>query len=201
MSEMRRNQLIAGMATSFAVQTRSTPLTQFVYSSVERRAYDGEWSHFAYSYDRAFECLWDKCYEETKLHRESNLTFPLLFICRQSVELWLKTALAASTVEVPPLGHNLRRLWDALIRQLEIEALPTNDPFTTSVTTLLNTLDAHDDRGDRFRYPESKDAIPYPLSSANLDDLFRAHYLITTYCEAVYSMAQERENCLSDAVK
>jgi len=38
-------------------------------------------------------------------------------------------------------------------------------------------LDAHDDRGDRFRYPASKESIPYPSSSANLDDLFRAHYL------------------------
>lgn len=201
MSKMRRNELITEMAKSFEVVTGSTPLTQFVYSSVERQPYDGEWSHFAYSYDRAFKCLWDKCYEETRLHREGNLIFPLLFICRQSVELWLKTALAASTVDVPPLGHSLQRLWNVLIQQLEIEDLPTNDPFTTSVATLLNTLDAHDDRGDRFRYPASRDAIPYPSSNANLDDLFRAHYLITTYCEAVYSMAQEYENYQSDAVK
>ena len=200
MSKMRRDQLIAEVAESIMEETGAPLPTKFVYSSGEQLPYTDEWCHFAYCYDSAFEELWDKCYEETRLYRKSNLLYPLLFIFRQSIELWLKAAFSACEEAAPPATHNLRHLWHALVKQLEEEGLPTNDPFTVSVGALLDTLDVYDDRGDRFRYPTSRDANFYPSSSVDLDALFQAHYTMTTYCEAVCSMAQDRKSYLLDVV-
>ena len=158
--------------------------------------------YFAYCYERAFESLWDACFDETLRRRHSNLLYPLLFVFRQSIELWLKTALARLPPDGPlPTGHDLRRLWKEMLAALEEAGLPTDDDFTASVDDLLETLDVHDARGDRFRYPTSLDASAYPESEADLEELFRAHYKITTYCDAVHTMAEEYERFLSDAAR
>ena len=201
MSEERRDELVQEVTAAIVEETGAEP-TRFVYSSGAPSVLHADLVYFAYCYDRAFESLWDGCFDETLRRRHSDLLYPLLFVCRQSIELWLKTASAGFSPDgPPPTGHDLRRLWKELLAALEEAGLPTDDDFTASVDDLLDTLNVHDARGDCFRYPASLDASAYPESGADLEELFRAHYKITTYCDAVHTMVEEYERVLADAAR
>ena len=201
MSEERRNQLIGETTAAIVEETGAEP-TRFVYSSGPPSFFHADLLYFAYCYDRAFESLWDACFDETRRRWHSDLLYPLLFVCRQSIELWLKTTVAAFSPDGPkPKGHDLRRLWRELLEALAEAGQPTDDRFTESVGGLLHALNVHDERGDRFRYPTSLDASAYPESRADLEKLFSAHYKITTYCDAVHTMVEEYARALSEAAR
>lgn len=202
MSEERRRQLIEEVTASIVEETGGPEPTRFVYSSGPPSLLHADFIYFAYCYDRAFESLWDACRDETLRRGHSNLLYPLLFVCRQSIELWLKAALSAFSPDGPlPTGHDLRRLWQDLVAALNEGGQPADDDFTASVDRLLNTLDLHDARGDRFRYPTSLDASAYPESDADLEGLYSAHYKITTYCDAVHTMVEEYANALYETAR
>ena len=125
--------------------------------------------YFTYAYDCAFKALWNTALAETKRHGRSPQLSPFLFLCRQSIELWLKAALDAfEPSEPPPEGHDLEHLWQMLLAALDNASQPTDDSFTASVGLALETIGVHDARGDRFRYPTARNASPYPETAADL---------------------------------
>ena len=94
MSEERRERLIEDVTVGIVEETGAEP-TRFVYSAGLPSFWRADSLFFAYCYDRAFESLWDACFDETRRRWRSDLLYPLLFVCTHSIELWLKTAVAA----------------------------------------------------------------------------------------------------------
>ena len=126
-SDTERNRLIDEV-TATIVEEAGTEPKRFIYPAQQPAVEHAEWHSFAYAYDRAFKNLWDACLAETRRYRRSSLLSHLLFLCRQSIELWLKAALAAfDPSEPPPDGYDLRRLWRALLSALD----DAGDPRTT----------------------------------------------------------------------
>ncbi len=72
----------------------------------------------------------------------------------------------------------------------------TDGACPESVEGLIRVLDAHDERGDRFRYPTEKGGGAYLSTVADLEDLYRAHELITGFCDAVYTQLEVERDLL-----
>ena len=186
MSERRRDELREEALAELEQRELGFPILAgaFVESVDGASQTDRSWHFFAYSYSSSFKVLWDAAYAR----RSGVFDYPLLFICRHSIELWLKLALSAVSGTAPPSGHQLKPLWRSLAIALgEETGMPVDDAFAASVRELIEILDEHDDKGDRFRYPVTSGSKPYPSTHADLDDLFRAHCIVTTYCDAVFT--------------
>lgn len=149
------------------------------------------WSCYAYSFSRAFDILWDAAAR----HRGHSLLWPpLLLVCRQSVELALKAGLVelAGRIEYePPAHHRLEDLWRELLSALERTGFSKDDEFAASVAEVVSILHRHDPKGDRFRYPASRTGNAFPSTAVELEELFKAHWRLTTYCEAISDMLAE----------
>ena len=73
--------------------------------------WDRSWHFFACGYCSAFDVLWDAAYER----RSGILNYPLLFVARHSIELWIKAAICSVLQKDPPPVHKLRELWRDLM--------------------------------------------------------------------------------------
>ena len=117
MSQERRSELTEEALTrldQLELDLPTTGRTDFVKSAGRDSQWDRSWHFFAYSYCRAFDSLWDAAYAR----RSGTLDYPLLFICRQSIELWLKVAISTVVQSEPPTGHQLSVLWSSLVTVL-----------------------------------------------------------------------------------
>jgi hypothetical protein len=165
-------------------------LASFVKSRGDDLRGEQSWSYYAYSFGHAFEVLWDAA---TARRGHSLLWQPLLMVCRQSVELSLKAGLA----DVGPPGykpcahHGLEDLWHELLSALTKVGFSTDDEFSSSVAEVVSILHRHDPKGDRFRYPTSRIGNTFPATVVELEELFKAHWRLTTYCEAIGDMLAE----------
>ena len=145
---------------------------------------------FALSYSRAFEALWDEVWSG-----QEELEYPMLFVWRHSMELWLKVAVAAASLGAKQLtGHKLKDLWEELMGVLyDVPPTSVEDEFAKVVWPVVDSIHEHDGSGDRFRYPASSTSAPYRSTEADWDEVFRAHWLVVGYCDAVVTEMNERE--------
>ena len=194
MSHQRRTELSEEVLAEVNRLALDSPhaLNRRPFVSDDDQKWNRSWRFFAYSYSAAFESLWDVAYAR---RRGGVLDHPILFLCRHSVELWLKAALESVRQQPPPASHGLGALCSNLMDALtEHNGCQLDDRYSDSVRRLTCALDAHDAKADRFRYPLAPTLDPYKNSSVDLDDLYRAHHLITGFCDAVCSqMELERE--------
>ena len=202
MSEQRRraiiNEVVAEVGRpelGFDIGMRRN----FVASAEGRvQSHWSSWHFFAFSYQRAFDVLWDAAYGYAPALKLDY--YPLLFVCRQSIELWLKAAISAVKQANPPAHHKLSELWSELVaawgEHTDHPAWsdPTdrtpNSVYAESVVSVIQILDAHDEKGDRFRYPTAKGGDAYPGTDVDLDGLYRAYQLITGFCDAVLTQVE-----------
>ena len=109
----------------------------------------------AYSYERAFQELARKVFEEGR-HRVSNLSSPLFFLARHSVELAIKSTIDeyAKTDEKKPdlAGHHLLELWDQLAGYMARWGVSADDNWGLIVRQQIAHMQEADPKGDRFRY-------------------------------------------------
>jgi hypothetical protein len=169
------------------INQQSFPIAAFIRSRNDNLGGDQSWSYYAYSFGEAFDVMWDAA-----ARRPSTLLMPpLLAICRQSVELSIKAGLETLSGQPPPAGHKLAQLWSALVQALDAAGLPTDDEFSQSVGKIVELLDQHDPRGDRFRYPAPIAGQAFCSTDVDLDELFRAHWRLTLYCGAIGDMIKE----------
>ena len=194
MSEVRRAELIDQVLADvdrLVIGLQPGCSRDYVKSCGSHTTWGGSWHFFAYSYETAFEVLWDAAHAR----RSREIDYPLLFVCRQSIELWLKAAIATVSESHPPTGHGLGELWSELIEVLgEHTGHSTDGAYPEYVEFLIQVLDAHDNKGDRFRYPIARNRSSYLSTVADLDKLYRAYSLITGFCDAVHTqMEVERE--------
>ncbi|MXX29554.1 MAG: hypothetical protein F4Z45_07610 [Gammaproteobacteria bacterium] len=207
MSEQRRREIVDQMVADLGrpdLGFTTKGQRNFLQSSGGRgQSYWSSWHFFAVGYQRAFDVLWDAAYAHRPPLRID--CYPLLFVCRQSIELWLKAAISTVKQAKPPGHHKLSdlwtRLWAALSEHTGHPQLDeSNDPnpynsYVESVNDLIQILDAHDEKGDRFRYPTARGGDPYPTTGVDLDGLYRAHELITGFCDGVLTrMEVERDS-------
>src|SRR6266403_5225611 len=88
-------------------------VAKYIHHGGDINNYATTWEYVAYTYSRAFDELARKAFDAG--HRGSNLSTPLLFLARHSIELALKSTILeyAETDDVAPKidGHDLVSLW------------------------------------------------------------------------------------------
>ena len=169
---------------------------KFVSSAGADVQSDRSWDFFAYSYGQAFESLWDAAYKRPS----EVLNYPLLSICRQSIELSLKSAIDMVLQSDPPNGHKLKNLWSKLLAALsDKDGMVIDAWYRNYPESLIEVLDAHDQKGDRFRYPTDRNHVSYASTEASLKEMYRAHLLITSFCDSVCEEIRARREVSSQS--
>ena len=140
----------------------------------------GSWDLASYSFQRGFEALWDLAHAD----HSGLLEMPLLSLWRQSVELAIKSAILelAGRIAGNP-GHNLQALFRQLLDIRATEGCCDDDDLARSVEDMIAQVQTFDPFADRFRYPAGRNGKPYDGFAIDLDQLFQAHWIITTWCE------------------
>lgn len=148
----------------------------------------GSWDLLSYSFQRAFELMWDHARAESS----GLLVRPLLSLWRQSVELALKAAISelAGGIAGKP-GHNLRVLFEQLLLERARLGHTDEDDLARDVAAMIDLVQAFDPFADRFRYPAKKDGSAFDGITVDLDQLFQAHWIIVTWCEGAVIEARE----------
>ncbi|MCH4089878.1 hypothetical protein [Acetobacter sp.] len=141
----------------------------------------GSWEFLAYSFERGFEEMWDRA----QLDRSrSVLDRPLLMLWRQSVELHIKSAIAYMVGDVKGgFGHDLNKLFIQLLRERAILGYCDDNDLTRCVQIMIAEVQSFDPFADRFRYPNKRNGQPFEDIEIDLDHLFQAHWMITTWCQ------------------
>lgn len=150
----------------------------------------GSWDMLSYSFQRGFDVMWDNA----RTDHSGLLLRPLLVLWRQSVELAIKAAVIAIAGEATPkASHNLSKLFEQLIQVRAEIGLDDENEYTDQVRAMIAHVQFFDPLADRFRYPASRDGTPFEGIEVNTDDLYQAHFAITTWCEgAVLEVEQSR---------
>lgn len=140
----------------------------------------GNWDLVSYSFQKGFEALWDLA----RADASGLLQMPLLALWRQSIELAIKSTILdlAGQIEGRP-GHNLQALFQQLLDIRAAEGLIDDDQLAENVKAMIALAQSLDPDADRFRYPTGRGGKAYPGIAADLDALFQAHWIITTWCE------------------
>jgi hypothetical protein len=105
----------------------------------------------------------------------NTLVYPLVFICRQFIELRLKELIICIRIiqdKSPefPRGHNLKQLWETYeVLLKEVHTFQKDEKTTLQdLKRLILEFHALDPKSDGFRYPVNSDKVPSP-SISNLD--------------------------------
>ncbi|MFV1919592.1 hypothetical protein VPH46_09230 [Sphingomonas sp. MJ1 (PH-R8)] len=140
----------------------------------------GNWDLVSYSFQKGFEALWDLARSDTS----GLLQMPLLALWRQSVELAIKSTILdlAGKIEGRP-GHDLQALFKQLLDIRAAEGLVDDDALAKNVKAMIALVQSFDPDADRFRYPTGRGGKAYEGVAVDLDALFQAHWIITTWCE------------------
>jgi hypothetical protein len=140
----------------------------------------GSWDLVSYSFQRGFEALWDLA----RADHSGLLERPLLSLWRQSVELAIKSTILELKGEIRGNpGHNLQKLFQQLFDIRAEEGCCDDDDLARNVQAMIAQVQSFDPFADRFRYPADRGGKPYVGVAVNLDELFQAHWIITTWCE------------------
>ena len=140
----------------------------------------GDWDLVSYSFERGFEALWDCARAEVS----GLLDRPLLLLWRQSVELSIKSAIFYIDGKIGiKSGHDVESLFDQLLKIRSRWGYHDDDDLALSVKSTIALVQSFDPFADRFRYPTDNGGKPYVGIALDLDELFEAHWIITTWCE------------------
>jgi hypothetical protein len=172
------------------IEDLDSAVSKFIHPREFGERWDGTWAYFAFSYERAFEQLARKAYEDGT--RGMHLIEPLFFLARHSIELALKATIAefAQIDETAPnlLGHKLLDLWEQLYAVMDRYGSPPNDDWGLKCRGLVAHIHEVDPEGDRCRYPSNRKGIEFAGTSIDVAGLIRAHGHVTTYLDACRSM-------------
>jgi hypothetical protein len=168
-------------------------IAKYIHHGGDINTYSTTWEYVAYSYSRAFEELARKVFDSG--HRGDNLSTPLFFLARHSIELALKSTVleyAETDDAIPKLdGHDLATLWDQLSAYMERWGSPTTDDWGVIVAKQIADIQEVDPKGDRLRYPTDVKGKRFELTHVELEGLVRAHSSITTYLDGCATMHSE----------
>ena len=89
-------------------------------------------------------------------------------------------------------GHNLLKLFEILTQHSAEKGICTKDDLTLNVRGMIEYAQEIDPNADRFRYPSNKNGVPFMGLDVDLDKLFKAHWIIVTYCEGTVVELREK---------
>ena len=140
----------------------------------------GNWDLMSYSFQKGFEALWDLARADVS----GLLQMPVLALWGQSIELAIKSTILGIAGRIDGRHrHNLQALFEQLLDIRAAEGFDDNDELAKNVMAMIALAQSVDPAADRFRYPTARDGIAYSGMSVDLDALFQAHWIITTWCE------------------
>jgi HEPN domain-containing protein len=144
---------------------------------------EGSWVLMSYSFQRGFEAMWDLAQADHPDH-SPLLEMPLLSLWRQSIELTLKSCILEIGGSLDKrYGHKLQDLFEEFKTLSTNGGLNNNDDLTRNVQEMIAFTQSFDPYADRFRYPTNKQGDAYKGINIDLEKLFKAHWIIVTYCE------------------
>lgn len=168
-------------------------MAEYIHHGGDINNFATTWDYVAFTYGLAFDELARKAYQPG--HRVSNLSIPLFFLARHSIELELKSTILeyAGTDEATPKldGHDLVSLWNQLSGFMERWGNPATDEWGVIVAKQIADIQEVDPKGGRFRYPTDIKGKRFELTHVELAGLITAHNSITTYLDACASMHSE----------
>jgi hypothetical protein len=168
-------------------------IAKYIHHGGDINTYATTWEYVAYTYSRAFEQLARTAFDAR--HRGDNLSTPLFFLARHSIELALKSTILeyAETDSMPTKvdGHDLVSLWKQLLDYMERWGSPGTDDWGIIVARQIADIQEVDPKGDRFRYPTDIKGKRFELTHVELEGLIQAHSSITTYLDACATMHSE----------
>jgi len=140
----------------------------------------GSWDFLSYSFQRGFEAMWD----QSAVDRSGLLLRPLLLLWRQSVELAIKATIMEMVGEIRiKASHDIQKLFEHLVAIISASSPYAEDDYTDKVRQMIILVQSFDPFADRFRYPTNGGGVAFDGVEADLDELYMAHWIITTWCE------------------
>jgi hypothetical protein len=150
-------------------------------------------SYMAYAYGKAFTEYAERALDDWP--KKDYIIQPMIYIARHSMELYLwaireyQTHLGDFSEKTD--HHRLVKLWNSLIKLMKKAGAPTDDEHSKHCLRLLNHINETDPDGEQFRYPHSKEGETFELAKVDLEELVKAHYLVSTYAEGAVMMIPE----------
>jgi hypothetical protein len=149
--------------------------------------------HYVRGYEEAARILVEatETPEARAMARSDRLALPVVFLCRQAVELRMKDLIATgnrclgTTEPIEESSHNLSKLWTSC-RRLIMTAWPgTPDEDLDGIDSVIAGLHVVDPASTAFRYPTDRKgnkSLPDEMESFNLRVFFNK---VTTVIDAL----------------
>ncbi len=162
------------------------------------------WHLYATGYRYGARALLDQLLETT-FHRDT-LVYPIIFLYRQAIELWLKCILKRGAelfddAGVEDLGHReIDKLWVACRKLLERMQDSLPDEIETIQANIIEFSDL-DKRSFAFRYPTTKQGQPSlreDLRDVNLRHFGEVAEGVVNFLDAVDTDIQVRVDAMSE---
>lgn len=168
--------------------TAPNSVRRFLHRDNHNPAYGQTIGHYAYAYARAFERLMVTAI--SGYPQADYLRLPLFFLARHTAELHLKEVIqefcTARGESYDVAGtHSLITLWN---RATSLLSIPPDDEWSANVGRLLQHMHDFDPKGQRFRYPDDNDGVPFQHTRVELERLADAHATITLWCEGAIDL-------------
>lgn len=143
-------------------------------------------SYMAYAYGKGFTEYVERALDDWP--KKDYIIQPMVYLARHSMELHLKWAIDEyerylADYNEETYHHGLIKLWNSLTKLMEKAGAPTDTKFSVQCLRLLNHIHETDPDGEQFRYPHNKDGEKFELAKVDLEELVKAHYLVSTYAE------------------
>jgi hypothetical protein len=143
-------------------------------------------SYMAYAYGKGFTEYAERALDDWP--KKDYIIQPMVYLARHSMELYLKWAIKEYQNYLGDNSekthhHGLIKLWNSLIKLMEKAGAPTDTEHSAHCLRLLNHINETDPDGEQFRYPHDKEGETFELAKVDLEELVKAHYLVSTYAE------------------
>jgi len=151
-------------------------------------------SYMAYAYGKGFTEYAERALDDWP--KKDYIIQPMVYLARHSMELYLKWAIKEYQKYLGDNSektdhHGLIKLWNSLIKLMEMAGAPTDTEYSAHCLRLLNHINETDPDGEQFRYPHNKEGETFELAKVHLEELVKAHYLVSTYAEGAVMMIPE----------
>jgi hypothetical protein len=153
-------------------------------------------SYMAYAYGKGFTEYAERALDDWP--KKDYIIQPMVYLARHSMELYLKWAINEYQNYLGDFSektdhHGLIKLWNTLIKLMEKAGAPTDTDYLKHCLRLLNHINETDPDGEQFRYPHNKEGETFELAKVDLEELVKAHYLVSTYAEGAVMTIPELE--------
>jgi hypothetical protein len=154
-------------------------------------------SYMAYAYGKSFTEYAERALDDWP--KKDYIIQPMVYLARHSMELHLKWAINEYQNYLMDFcekidHHGLIKLWNSLIKLMEKAGAPTSTDYSKHCLRLLNHINETDPNGEQFRYPHNKEGQTFELAKVDLEELVKAHYIVSTYAEgAVMTIPELQE--------